>query len=78
MEFKIHRTSEFDRNVQPHPRAYRKCVPLPSDRVYDSKYDWYITVDSLEELLALARECDLVILDRGDSATIELYDDYRE
>lgn len=72
MKFRIFRTSHYtmQRNEQPCEEAY-------IDGHFDSgEAIWCININTLEELISLAREYKRPFI--IDENTIEIYDDYRE
>lgn len=73
MKYKIERTSSAAYQVeQPCDKAYRGD---DDDDEFDNP-QWYIDIDSLEDLQELREEvkCSLIV----SKETIEIYDDYRE
>ena len=64
MIFCVYRTNSFLDNPQPCPTAYKEGE------------NWYIKIDTLEELLDFRREIDEELV--FNLNTIEIYDDYRE
>jgi hypothetical protein len=66
MKFRISRTSE-GRGQQPKPC---KNATLEGDK-------WYIELNTLDELVALAKEVDEEII-IGKDNDLEIYNDYRE
>lgn len=70
MKFEICRTSDYEDSKQPHPKAYK---------VND---DWYINIDSLENLIQLCKDVENNGIDQFgiimSSKKIEIYDGFRE
>ena len=72
MKFKVERTSDIWNDKQPCPEAIRETIGA-----YDvPTIDWFVNIDTLEELVAFAKEHgpELVFED----GRIEIYDTYRE
>ena len=71
MEFRVIRSSQFD-----------DMKPRNVKGIYKKDDNWYIKINTLEELLAFYEEYgDLIIsenLDNKEEMQIEIYDDYRE
>lgn len=71
MEFRVTRSSQFS---DEKPRDVKG--------IYKKDDNWYIKINTLEELLAFYKEYgDLIIsenLDNKEEMQIEIYDDYRE
>ena len=63
MEFMITRTSLWTNNKKPTQQAYKEGG------------NWYIKINSLDELIELTRKEGQIIIDED---SLEIYDDYRE
>lgn len=63
MEFMITRTSLWTNNQKPYQKAYKEGE------------NWYIKINSLDELIELTRKEGKIIIDED---SLEIYDDYRE
>lgn len=63
MEFMITRTSLWTNNQKPTQKAYKEGG------------NWYIKINSLDELIELTRKEGKIIIDED---FLEIYDDYRE
>lgn len=63
MEFLIRRTSSYLNSRQPVEGAYQKDE------------EWYIKINSLEELIKLSEKEGQIIIEED---YLEIYDDYRE
>ena len=74
MRFQISRTSQFiNSETAPHERAVSEQKTYPNGNVCT---EWFIEINSLEELIAFAKEVryELVVTENS----IEIYDDWRE
>lgn len=69
MQFKIKRTSGY--------RHDGKAPCVQAVQIYKDGSEWEVTIDTLEQLLALVKSVDDDIILKKDG-TLEIYDDYRE
>ena len=78
MKFKIEKTSlMFKRDEKPTERAFKEALSnFNNNNVLFEEDEWYIEVNSLEELIALVREEGYPIIIGLNK--LEIYDDYRE
>ena len=74
MEFYIERTSDWFHKKPPVKNRQLRLVPKNKKDAY-SKNEWYIEINSLEDLVKLSEEEGSLIFNPGH---IEIYDDYRE
>ena len=69
IEFKIKRTSSMYGNKR-----------KPTEKAYKAEDDWYIQLNSLEQLIELSKneKMKIIIDATGNIETLEIYDDDRE
>lgn len=81
MKFFLHKTSDWNYGPTGMPGAYREMLHYADGRDY--REGDFIDINTLEELMALVKECDQDIVITEDCAWtdgpgIEIYDSYRE
>lgn len=69
MKYQIYRTSDWFGEEKPCQKAYKEIGDI------ETISDWYINIDTLEQLQELIEEVDTVVLSK---TSIEIYDTYRE
>lgn len=77
MKFKIEKTSlMFKREEKPTEKAFKESLNNFNNSVMFEDTEWYLEINSLEELIALVREEGYPIIIGLNK--LEIYDDYRE